>query len=257
MTLKPLFVYSAFAALTLSSLVAEDKPDKAAGVDSSTTAHQIIDRMVEAIGGEEAVKSIKTRVASGQLSMKAQGISVNMKVSQKAPDKVVVIQEIPGIMTASEGFDGEKGWAQDPLQGSRAIEGDELKRLKREANITREITLKEEYPTMTLLPEETEGDRTFQVIQATSADERTETWHFDKKTGLMAKMKQKMKLGPAGELDVTLILKDYREVDGIQIPYTTEMENPSFKAVLTMKEVKHNVELDDKIFAEPVEDEDE
>ena len=72
MTFKSVSLCSTFVALTLGYLVAEDKPTPKAGesVVDSSEAHKIIDRMVEAIGGEEAVKGIQTRVASGVLSMR-------------------------------------------------------------------------------------------------------------------------------------------------------------------------------------------
>jgi len=254
MTIKSTILCCTALAFILCPLASEDKP---ASTKKISQAHKIIDRMVEALGGEKAIKKIKTRVTSGEMTMTAQGITLKMHVSQKAPNKVTVTQEIPGIMTAKQGFDGEKGWAQDPLQGSRQIEGDELEQLKRESNITREITLKQEYPTMEVLPEETKGDQTFQVIKATSADNRIETWHFDKKTGLLAKLQQKMSFGASGELDVTLVPTDYREVDGIKIPFVTEMKSAAIQGVMTFAKVKHNVELDDKMFAEPVEEDEE
>ena len=255
MDMKLFLVWSAMAALTLPCAVAEDKPIKTAPEDTLAAAHEIIDRMVIAIGGEEAIKKITSRVATGEMSMPAMGIKVTMKVSQKAPDKVRVEQEIPGLMKATQGYDGTKGWSEDGLQGFREIEGAELEQIKREANLTREITMKEEFPVMKRLEDEKDGDRTLQVIEAISKDERKETWYFDAATGLLAKMQQKMSLGPGGELDVTIILKEYQDVDGVKIPFVNEVVNPAFKGVLTIKDVKHNVELDDKIFAAPSDDE--
>ncbi|MDB4632574.1 outer membrane lipoprotein-sorting protein, partial [bacterium] len=71
---------------------------------------------------------------------------------------------------------------------------------------------------------------------------------------LMVKMEQTMTLGPQGELAVTITFKDYKEVDGIKLPMTSEVKNPAFTGVLTLSSVKHNVDLDDALFASPQKD---
>ena len=214
-------------------------------------AHAIIDKFIEASGGKEAFEKIKTRVAEGSMSMEAQGINISIKLSQKAPNMVHMEQEIKGLMKGQQGYDGKKGWAEDSLLGFRELEGAELEQIKRESNIRRELNLKTDYPTMKLLPEEKDGDKTLSVIEATTKDDRTETWYFDQSSGLMVKMKQKMSMGPQGELDVTITLEDYKEVDGIKIPMTSNVSNPAFTGVLKMTSVKHNVDVDDILFAGP------
>ncbi len=237
--------------VTLPSLA--ESPDPKA----DPKAHALIDKLIEATGGEEALKKIKTRVVEGSMNMPAQGISITMKMSQMAPNKVYVEQSIPGLMEAKQGFNGEKGWSQDTLLGYRELAGPELEQLKRESNIERELNLKKDYPVMKVLPDAELEGRKLHVVEATSKDKRKETWYLDAETGLLSKMEQKMSLGPQGEIDVTILLKDYREVDGIQIPMTSEIKNPAFSATLKFTSVKHNVELDAKIFEAPEEEKEE
>ncbi len=250
-SILPLIVTLSF----ITSLALAEKPAATAEAPKADPkAHALIDKMVEAIGGEEAIKKIRTRVAKAAMSMPAQGISISMTLSQKAPNKVFVVQEVAGLMKVEQGFDGEKGWAKDTIQGLREVKGVELEQLKRESNINREIRLKEDYPTMKLLPEEKDGEKTLLVIEAVSKDDRKETWYFDAESSLLTKMKQKMSMGPMGELDVTLIIDDYREVDGVKLPFKTEIRNAAFKAELVVEEVKHNVDLEDSLFATPEEE---
>lgn len=227
-----------------------------AGAETATPqadpkAHALIDKLIKATGGEEALKKIETRVVVAEMAMPAQGLAIKMKIAQKAPNKVFVEQSVPGVMEAKQGFDGEKGWTEDSLQGFRELEGAELEQIKRESNIRRELSLKEDYPGMKVLPDEEIDGKKMHVIEATSKDDRKETWYIDAESGLLAKMQQKVSLGPQGEIDATILLKDYKEIDGIQIPMTMEMKNPAFSAVVKNTSVKHNVELDDKIFEAP------
>ncbi len=228
-----------------------EKPEAPVEPTADPKAHALVDKLIEATGGAEAIKKIQTRVVEGKMSMPAQGISLTVKMSQKAPDKVVVEQSIPGLMEGKQGYDGEIGWSKDSLLGFRKLESAELEQLKRESNLQRELRLKEEYPVMKLLPEEEFEGKKVHVVEARSKDGQKETWYLDAETGLLTKMHQVMNLGAQGEIDATIIAREYREVDGIQIPMKTEVKNPAFSATLEFTSVKHNVELDDQLFEMP------
>lgn len=238
-----------FSFFCLATIAFAEKPATA-----DPKAHAIIDKFIEASGGVEAYKKIKTRVAVGEMTMPAQGIKMAIKLSQKAPDKIHMEQEIKGLMNGKQGYDGKEGWAEDTLLGFRKLEGAELAQLTRESNINRELNLKEDFPTMKVLPDAQLDDKTVSVIEATSKDDKKETWFFSQDTHLMVKMEQKMSLGPQGEIDVIILLNDYKEVDGIKLPMTSEVKNPAFTGVLKMTSIKHNEELDDKLFAAPQKD---
>ncbi|MFT4641970.1 MAG: hypothetical protein ACI8T1_005314 [Verrucomicrobiales bacterium] len=245
--MKPLFV-SLFSFIVLANLSLGETP--ASKTDPKALA--LIDKLIKATGGEEALKKIKTRVSVSKITMAAAGVSIEVKMSQKAPNKVYVEQSIPGFMEVKQGFDGKKGWGEDTAQGFRIFEGTELEQLKREGNINRELSLKTNYPVMKMLPDaDVEGKKTH-VIEATSKDERKETWYLDAESGLMVQIQQKMSMGPQGEMDVTIGMKDYQEMDGIKLPMLSEIKNPAFGVVeLTISRVKHNVAVNDKIFEAP------
>ena len=232
--------------LCLATVALAEKP-----VAADPKAHAIIDQFIKASGGEDAFKKVKTRVAEGQMSMPAMGMKMKIKLSQKAPNKAHMKQGIEGLMSGTQGYDGETGWSEDSLQGFRKLEGAELMQLSRESNITRELNLKTDFPGMKLLPEVEIDGKKVSVIEATSKDNRKEIWYFDQESHLMVKIEQKMTLGPQGEIDVTIILKDYKEVDGIKLPMTSEVKNPAFTGILTLSSVQHNVEVDDSLFASP------
>ncbi len=44
--------------------------------------------------------------------------------------------------------------------------------------------------------------------------------------------------------------EDYREVDGVKLPFTTRTETPYGFMVLRMREIKHNVPIDSDKFVE-------
>ena len=154
-------------------------------------------------------------------------------------------------MDGKQAYDGTSGWSEDSLLGFRKLEGAELEQLKRESNIQRELNLKEDYPGMKLLPDAEIDGKKCSVIEATSKDDRKETWYFDQATGLMTRMQQKMSLGPQGEIDVTMTMEDYQDIDGIKLPMKSTITNPAFTGTLSLTSVKHNLEIDDALFASP------
>ena len=252
--MKSIFLCS-FILCSIATLTLAAKP--AAEVDKvdNSKAHALIDKMVVATGGEEALKKIKTRVAEGELTMKAQGFKMQIKISQKAPNKVYAEQSMPGGMDVKRGYDGVKGWEENTLLGFRELSGPELEELKRQSDIKRELRLKEDYPTMKLLPSEEVNGKKAHVIEATAKDGAKETWYLDAETSLLIKSREKINLGPLGKVDATLFFKDYKEIDGIKLPMAVEVKNPAFEMTVKLNSVKHNVELDDKLFEAPEDEE--
>jgi hypothetical protein len=61
-----------------------------------------------------------------------------------------------------------------------------------------------------------------------------------------------VKEGPQGTTPVSIHLSDYREVDGVKMPFESKLTNPAFTMVFKITDVKHNVPIDDAKFAKPV-----
>ena len=245
-----LFPFLLFSIATLT-LAADPAPE----VDNSK-AHALIDKLVIAAGGAKALKKIKTRVSEGELTSKALEHKVKVKVWQKAPNKVYIEHSIPGVMEITQGFDGKKGWEKSSLAGFREVAGAELEYLKRETNIASELRLKEVYPTMKVLPSEEVDGRKVHLIEATTKDDGVkETWYLDAETHLLTRSEQKLNLGRQGKHDLTCLVQDYEEIDGVKLPMTIQTRSPAFSTTLKLSSVKHNVELDDKLFEPPEEDE--
>jgi hypothetical protein len=49
----------------------------------------------------------------------------------------------------------------------------------------------------------------------------------------------------------TLSFGDYREVDGMKIPFTTQVQRPNSYTLVKYSEVKHNTTIEDSVFDPP------
>ena len=98
------------------------------------TARQVVDRYIEAMGGEEAIRANNTMVMEGNMEMVGQGMSADIQVKAMAPDKMKMEMTIPGMGSIQSGFDGEVGWAMNPMTGPMLLEGKELSQAVRQAD---------------------------------------------------------------------------------------------------------------------------
>jgi hypothetical protein len=48
-----------------------------------------------------------------------------------------------------------------------------------------------------------------------------------------------------------IYFSDWRDVDGVKLPFRMTQSMPTMKFVTTIEEVKHNVPVDDAIFRRP------
>jgi hypothetical protein len=50
---------------------------------------------------------------------------------------------------------------------------------------------------------------------------------------------------------VEMRYSDWRDVDGVKLPFKITQSMPNLKFVFTVQEVKHNVPVDDRLFEKP------
>ena len=94
------------------------------------------------------------------------------------------------------------------------------------------------------------GDREAYVIVATPAAGSPEKWYFDTQTGLLIRTDSERE-SPEGKVPVEAYLEDYKEIDGVKLPFTLRQVLPAFSIIIKISEVKHNVPIEDSKFDKP------
>jgi hypothetical protein len=54
-----------------------------------------------------------------------------------------------------------------------------------------------------------------------------------------------------GDIEQTVVVSDYRDVDGVKVPYQTRSSNPAQTISVTATKVEQNTPLDDGMFSRP------
>jgi zinc protease len=140
-----------------------------------------------------------------------------------------------------------RGWAKD-ARGSRELEGRELADAIRDADLLPYVNLRTTYPQMRVLTKEKLGDREAYVVGATSRDDSREKLYFDAQTGLLIRKYVAFRTA-FGTIPEVTDFDDYREVNGVKLPFTITWSRPPFGIVKKFSEVRLNVLVDESRFA--------
>ncbi len=214
------------------------------------TVDQVLDKYVEALGGKAAIEKATSRVAKGTFELPEFGANGTVTVYRKAPNKTAVVVDIPGFGIVKQGFDGTVAWDDNPQSGLTEKSGAALAATKRDASFHRELDLKAQYKQWEIKGKQKIGDQDVYMATATPEEGAVETWYFDAATGLLARVDAERE-GPQGTGLIQSSFKDYRDVQGVKIPFRVEQAWPGMTIITRFDDVQQNVEIPDTQFAKP------
>ncbi|NUL82961.1 MAG: hypothetical protein HUU60_09595 [Armatimonadetes bacterium] len=214
------------------------------------TVESIMDKYIEASGGREAMQAVKSMRLSGKLTIKNQGITGAMEISFKAPNKVFVKQDITGIGSVQQGFDGKTGWAQDPFSGLRDLEGAELEALKREASLESALNWKQHFKKWEYLGEESVKDKKAHKVSFEPKVGKPVVKFFDVESGQLIRQ-DGWSESPMGEVPVSTYLSDYRKEGNITMPFKMTASMAQVEIEIQFSKLETNIGIEDKIFVRP------
>jgi hypothetical protein len=202
------------------------------------TARQVVDRYVEAVGGEEAIRAHNVTVMEGSMEVASQGMSAELKIMAMAPDKMKMELNVPGLGAMQSGFDGEVGWTMNPMTGPMIQEGKELAQAKRQADFFSVFHGETLYTSMTNTGQvDFEGNACWK-LELTTLEGDVITEFVNIETGLVdgMTMTQESQMGP---ITITSVIGEYKEFDGIMVPTKITMKiGPGMEQVLLINSVK-------------------
>jgi len=228
----------------------EAKAPEAAAAEPLPTIDRVLDKYIEALGGKEALEKITSRQAKGSFDLPAMGANGTLTMVAKAPNKSAMTIDIPGFGVIQMAFDGTVGWENNPMVGMRDLVGKELAARKRDSTFNGELKYKELYQKIEVKGKEKVAEKDAYVVEATPAEGSAEKMYFDAQSGLLVRHDAERE-SPQGSALVETYFEDYRDVDGVKVPFTLKQVMPQFTIQIKFDEVKHNVEIEDAKFAKP------
>lgn len=211
------------------------------------TADVLINKYVQALGGEKAIAGISSLEESGTASFFGREMAVT--IYDKTPSKRASVMHLPNGDTATV-FNGETGWTGSPGHPPREMPISEVEGEKIDADLQFPLHIRQVFPDLRPgRPENIEGHDAYQLVSENSGQPRIRLY-FDQQTGLLLRM-TRYSDSPLGLNPVRLDYSDYRPVNGVQVPYRWTVARPSGQFTVQVTEIKPNVEIDDAKFAKP------
>jgi hypothetical protein len=153
----------------------------------------------------------------------------------KTSGKYLVVQQ-SAFGTRREGYDGEICWSRAGAEV--ALDAHYDRRFAWLLDPQNALRMREYFPDMTVSGAATLEGRLMYRVDID--DDPSHTLHFDAETGLLVR------------LGIHRELHDYREVDGVLIPFRMAMSRKGGSSTYIFDEIEHNVPVDDDRFAAPV-----
>ena len=231
-----------------------------AHVGWAQTVEEVISKSVAASGGRAAFLKVKSRAMTGTITLATPAGEVvgSVEILNAAPNKLRTMVKADlsalgaGQLVQEQRFDGTTGYMLDTLQGNRDITGNQLDNLRNGSFPSPYLNYKELGITATLSGKEKVGDREAYILLFEPTTGSVVRQFIDAETYLPIRSVVKIDVPQLGrEVEITTDLLDYRDVDGIKVPFLLKTSSAIQNYTITLAKVEHNVPIDDKLFAKP------
>lgn len=216
------------------------------------TGAKILDKYVERTGGLENYDKITNRYQEGSVEIPAAGLNLKTEIYSAKPNLVFTLAQADAIGEIRSGTNGKVFWENSLMSGPRLLEGEELTEALREASFDRFAYWRKFYSKAEYIgPDSIDGSPVNKVVLTPEAGQ-PETLYFDQGTGLLVKVETIFK-HQMGDLPIVANLEDYRNVDGILMPFVTRLEVMGQERVVRTDTIRQNIDMPDSLFAIPEE----
>lgn len=235
---------------------AEAKPEekKSEGEEakqaSGPTADQLFDKYLQAVGGAAAVDKVMSRVMKGTITFGDRNIPID--IYSKDPDKRISFTHTPDGDSVTA-FDGHAGWLGSPGRPTRDMHGPELDAAGMDADLHFAAHLKGMFSKAEAQGREKIGGAETYVVVGEREGKSPLRLYFDEHTGLLVRLVRYAD-SPLGRLPTQIDYADYRDADGVKIPFRWTLARTNGRFTIQVSEMKVNVPVDDAKFSKPPEE---
>ena len=211
------------------------------------TAEHLLDKYVQAAGGEAAIDKVHSRVMKGTIDFS--GMSLPIDIYAKDPLKRISFTHMAEGENVTA-FDGREGWLGMSGHPLREMHGSDLDGAGIDADLHLATHFKQIFSETRTEATEKIGDHEAYVVAGQREGKPPIRLYFDKESGLLVRL---VRFGETalGWLPTQINYADYRDVDGVKVPYRWTLSRPNGRFTIQVNELKQNVPVDDGKFAKP------
>jgi outer membrane lipoprotein-sorting protein len=239
-------MHKSFAVLVVSMLVISTWA-------FAQTADELINKNIQAHGGLEKLKAIKSVKMTGKMSMEG-GMEAPFTFQKKRPDKIRIEFTLQGL-TGIQAYDGATAWQLMPFMGSKdpqKMPEDEKKDIIEQADFDGPLVdYKAKGNTVEYVGKEDVEGTEAHKLKLTLKNGNIRYLFLDPETGLEIKATAMIKREGV-EASVDSFFGEYKEVNGVLFPFAIEQKiqgkpGPQF----SVQNVELDVDLADSMFVMP------
>lgn len=217
-----------------------EKPVFKKPVPAGVTAQTVFQGYIDAIGGEQKVKAVKSLAKKGKGSMQGMELNYEQKATSKGQFALVLsgmgMELMKQVITPNAGYMNIQGQKQE-------ITGDELKKMQENIHVFEELAYLEN-----VAAHELTGIETFNGEDVYAIKNEDTVNYYSVKTGFKVGSVVTVEMGEE-VATMTSTFNDYKEVKGIKVPHEFSVPmGPGMSIDFKVSEVKVNEGVSDADF---------
>ncbi|MEO1369051.1 MAG: hypothetical protein AAFX50_17890, partial [Acidobacteriota bacterium] len=220
------------------------------------TIDQVIDKNIEARGGQDAWDKVESAKITGKMTM-GPGMELPMTMYFMRPGKVRMEMEMQGQQII-QAYDGESGWQIFPMMGktdAQKMSDDEVRMVKRQADFEGPLLgWKDKGHNVELVgKEDVDGTEAYKLKVTLDSGDVAYTY-LDAEYFLEFKQETTIANQAGQDMKANVVVGDYKEVSGLMLAHSMEFipEGAPAGMQISFSAIEINPkDVDEKLFAMP------
>lgn len=185
-------------------------------------AIEILDKMVNALGGERAIRSHTAKTIQGKRNIGGM-IEGTFTSLHAVPNLFIQRTELPGMGRMEVGYNGTIGWQVAPHSGTQAMSEEDQAEIVVDADFYADLNLQKNNPSIVYVGLTQFSDKQCHEIRLTDTNGKVQLQYIDTSSylpiGSVGEVKTNM-----GPMIMTSVVKEFKDFDGEMIPVRTEQD---------------------------------
>lgn len=221
----------------------------------SISVEELHKKVIEAAGGEAALRAITSRVTEADVDFESQGVTASATSWLKAPARNATEVRFTAlgkvIATGWEFFDGTRGEQAYSFAPVERLAGKNLEDKRLEADLYSILDWTTPFRRVAVTGTAKVGGEDAFVVSFESEKGTPFKEYYSTTTFLLLKREGvNVSSTSSQQVPYTTLYSDYRRVDGVMLPFRSVNSSITMGDVVTvLRSVKHNTPVDDAIFA--------
>jgi len=204
------------------------------------SGRDVIDRHIKAIGGRAAVLTHTSMHTTGTYAVPASGMVGTVETFAAAkPDRVLQRVNVPGVGEIVTGYDGEHGWAVNPMMGPMLQQGKELEQARYDADFYGELREPKKYKSITTVAKADFEGRPCYKVSLVHPDGSEDFEFYDVETGLRAGSVNTRE-SPMGPVTSTSVEGGYKKFGDLLQPTTLTVKAMGIEQKITLSSIEYD-----------------